>query len=213
MAEHQFHGRTLARSQALQLLFQAEATGRSVEDVLNDDFALSQGPLEDYARELALGADGMKDVLDEIIAESSRNWAIGRMPATDRNLLRIALFEMLREDDVAVAVTIDETVELAKYFGTDRSSKFVNGLLGHVASELEAGTDVEGEAAKRAEQTRAERERLAEEMAADDAADSGDESYEGYGYDDYDDGYEDYAYDSPSYYGGDDEDSYRDGEK
>lgn len=210
MAEHQFHGRTLARSQALQLLFQAEATGRSVEDVLKDDFAISQGPLEDYARELALGADGMKDVLDEIIAESSRNWAIGRMPATDRNLLRIALFEMLREQDVALAVTIDETVELAKYFGTDRSSKFVNGLLGHVADELEAGKDVEAEAAKRAEQTRAERARLAEEMAADEAVESGDDSYDDYDYEG--DGYEDYAYDSPSYYDGDN-DSYRDGER
>lgn len=202
MAEHQFFGRTLARSQALQLLFQAEATGRSVADVLDGEYALSQGPLDDYARELALGADAMLPVLDEIIVESSKNWAIGRMPATDRNLLRIALFEMLREDEVAVAVTIDETVELAKYFGTERSSKFVNGLLGHVASELEAGVDVEAKAAERAEQTRAERERAAEEEAEESAY--GDE------YDAYDGGYEDYTYDDPVYYS--DNGSYGDGE-
>lgn len=202
MAEHQFFGRTLARSQALQLLFQAEATGRSVADVLDGEYALSQGPLDDYARELALGADSLMPVLDEIIIESSKNWAIGRMPATDRNLLRIALFEMLREDDVAIAVTIDETVELAKYFGTEQSSKFINGLLGHVASELEAGVDVEAQATERAEQTRAERERAAEEEAEESA-------YDDYGA--YDDGYEDYAYDDPAYYSGDG--SYGDGSR
>lgn len=203
MAEHQFFGRRLARSQALQLLFQAEATGRSVEDVLKGDYVLSQGPLDDYGRELAVGADGMRPVLDQIIIDSSKNWAIGRMPATDRNLLRIALFEMLREDEVAIAVTIDETVELAKYFGTDQSSKFVNGLLGHVANELEAGKDVEAEAAERAEQTRAERERAASE--------DGGQPYDD-GYDDYD-GYVEYEYDNPPYYTEDDpEPPYGDGD-
>lgn len=195
MAEHQFFGRTLARSQALQLLFQAEATGRSVKDVLGGDYALSQGPLDDYARELALGADELRPVLDEIIAASSKNWALGRMPATDRNLLRIALFEMLREDEVAVAVTIDETVELAKYFGTEQSSKFINGLLGHVAAELESGKDVEAEASERAEQTRADRER-AEQEEAEEA--TYDDEYGAY------DGYDEYRFDDPSYYDGPD---------
>lgn len=150
MASRRFLGRTLARSQALQILFQAEAADRTVADVLDGPYALSDGPLDDFARSLALGADARRADLDCVIAWASTNWSIGRMPSVDRNLLRLALYEMLDVDEVAVAVTIDETVELAKAYGTDESSRFVNGLLGRVASSLEQGTDVV-EVARRAE--------------------------------------------------------------
>ena len=138
MARKRFHGRTLARSQALQLLFQAEATERSVEEVLSDDYALGDDePLDEFGRELALGADLMREDLDSIISRLSTNWSIDRMPSVDRNLLRLALYEMREVDEVAIAVTIDESVELAKAFGTDESSRFVNGLLGRAAKELD----------------------------------------------------------------------------
>lgn len=68
------------------------------------------------------------------------------MPAVDRNLLRLALFEILEMDAVDTAVAIDECVDLAKAYGTDESSRFVNGLLGKVARRLEAGEDVVGDA-------------------------------------------------------------------
>ena len=141
MSTH-FGGRTLARSQALQLLFQAEANARAVLDVLDGEYALSQGPLDDYARRLALGADERRPELDAVIAARSRGWSVARMNAVDRNLLRLALYEMLYVDEVDVAVTIDECVELAKAYGTDESSRFVNGILGRVADDLEAGVDV-----------------------------------------------------------------------
>lgn len=141
MSTH-FGGRTLARSQALQLLFQAEANLRSVEEVLAGEYALSEGPLDEYARTLALGADALRHDLDAIISQRSTRWALGRMNAVDRNLLRLALYEMLDVDEVDVAVTIDECVELAKAYGTDESSRFVNGLLGRVADDLDAGVDV-----------------------------------------------------------------------
>lgn len=141
MSTH-FGGRTLARSQALQLLFQAEANARAVLDVLDGEYALSQGPLDDYARRLALGADERRPELDAVIAVRSRGWSVARMNAVDRNLLRLALYEMLYVDEVDVAVTIDECVELAKAYGTDESSRFVNGILGRVADDLEAGVDV-----------------------------------------------------------------------
>lgn len=137
-----FGGRSLARSQALQLLFQAEANLRSVEEVLAGEYALSEGPLDEYARTLALGADARRHDLDAIISQRSTRWALGRMNAVDRNLLRLALYEMLDVDEVDVAVTIDECVELAKAYGTDESSRFVNGLLGRVADDLDAGADV-----------------------------------------------------------------------
>jgi N utilization substance protein B len=122
----------------LQLLFQAEATERSVQEVLDDAYALSDDePLDDFGRLLALGADEHRQEADSIIGRSSTNWTVERMPSVDRNLLRLAVYEMLYVDEVATAVTIDESVELAKAYGTDESSRFVNGLLGRVAQEIE----------------------------------------------------------------------------
>lgn len=137
-----FGARTRARSQALQLLFQSEVLARSVEDVLEGEYALSDGPLDEYASELALGVEGLCGDLDRIIAANSHAWSINRMPAVDRNLMRIALYEMLCKDDVEVAVAIDEAVVLAKAYGSDDTSRFINGLLGRVASQIEAGVDV-----------------------------------------------------------------------
>ncbi|MEE1044697.1 MAG: transcription antitermination factor NusB [Olegusella sp.] len=136
-----FGGRTLARSQALQLLFQAEAGDRSVEDVLDDGPCLESGPLDPYGRELALGVEDMLAELDSVIAARSVGWSVDRMPAVDRNLLRIALYEMLRVDEVDIAVAIDECVELEKAYGTDESPRFANGLLGVVADQIEEGKD------------------------------------------------------------------------
>ncbi|HIZ46907.1 MAG TPA: transcription antitermination factor NusB [Candidatus Olsenella pullistercoris] len=137
-----FGGRTLARSQALQLLFQAEANSRSVIEVLDGDYALSEGPLDDYARRLALGADERRPDLDALISARSTGWSLSRLNSVDRNILRLALYEMLSVEEVDIAVSIDECVELAKAYGTDESSRFVNGILGRVADDLEAGVDV-----------------------------------------------------------------------
>lgn len=143
MSSRMFLGRTLARSQALQLMFQAEATDRSVADVLEGPYALSdERPLEEFAEALALGTDARRADLDAVIDWASTNWSIDRMASVDRNLLRIALHEMLDVDEVAIAVTIDESVELAKAYGTDESPRFINGLLGRVASSIEKGEDV-----------------------------------------------------------------------
>lgn len=137
-----FGGRTLARSQALQLLFQAEASGRTVPEVLEGDYALEQGPLSDFGRQLAIGCDGVRHDLDAIIATRSKTWSINRMPSVDRNLLRLSLYEMIFVDEVDIPVAINEVVELAKAYGTDESSRFINGVLGRVADDMEAGVDV-----------------------------------------------------------------------
>jgi len=74
--------------------------------------------------------------LDELIAAHARNWSLARMPAIDRNLLRLALYELKDRPDVPVAVVIDEAVELAKRFSTDDSGRFVNGMLSAIAPKL-----------------------------------------------------------------------------
>lgn len=184
MAGTRFGGRTLARSQALQLLFQAEATGRIVDDVLSTEYALDEGPLDEYARELAVGTDGMLHELDAVIAVTSANWSVSRMPAVDRNLVRLALYEMLCVDEVDTAVAIDECVELAKAYGTDESSRFVNGLLGKVARRMEAGEDVVALALEQMSSQEAsdEAEETEEAEASDESADveapAGDEDAE-----------------------------------
>lgn len=134
MSGYKIMGRTLARAQAMQLLFQAEATGRTVEAVLQGDFALSEGPLDAYGRQIALGCADKISEVDALIARHSHGWDVARMPAADRNLLRVATWE-LRYTNLPASVVINEAVQLAKHYGTDESSGFVNGLLGMLWKE------------------------------------------------------------------------------
>jgi N utilization substance protein B len=140
-----FGERTWARSQALQILFQAEAVGRRVADVLAGDYAISEGPLLDYAVEVATNAADHSDVIDHVLGlKTASNWSLDRLNGVDRNILRIALAEMLFEDEVDTPIAINEAVVLAKAFGSDDSGTFVNGVLGSVARDLDAGIDVVG---------------------------------------------------------------------
>ena len=195
MSNKRFGGRTLARSQALQILFQAEATGRTVDEVLSTEYAISDGPLDPFGELIARGAGGMIPVLDVVISEASKHWTVPRMPAVDRNILRLAVYEMLEVDEVAVPITIDEFVELSKAYGTDESSRFVNGVLGRVADRIDAGEDVLGEARderarldEEERERREEEERKAAERAAEEAAVKAEDAPEGE-----DDGFEPYA--------------------
>ena len=162
-----FGGRTLARCQALQILFQAEACDRSVDDVLSGDYILSKGPLDEYGERLACGVGSHLPELDAVLSGAARNWSLSRMSSTDRNLLRLALYELLYVDEVEAAVSISECVELAKAFGSsDESSRFVNGILGRTQSESEAGGDVVEEGRRR------EAEEAGELAAAADAGEA-----------------------------------------
>ena len=123
-------GRTLARSQALQILFQSEMRKVSVEDVLAGDYTLSKGPLAPYAIEIARGVSANRDRIDSALRAVSANWTLERMPGADRNLLRAAVYELYFQ----VAV-INEAVEIAKAYGTDESAGFVNGVLGRIVRD------------------------------------------------------------------------------
>lgn len=161
-----YRGRTLARSQALQLLFQAEATDSPLERVLEGDFLISKGPLDPYALELCRGAYEYIDRIDCALRSIAKNWDLMRMPGADRNLLRIAVYEMrfLTDEEVSDAIVINEAVELAKAYGTDQSASFVNGVLGKIArSEELPGEDLYQELLA---EDRAREEAQAAEVAA-----------------------------------------------
>jgi transcription antitermination protein NusB len=91
--------------------------------------AQNDPPVSDYAGDLVRGVAEHLDRIDSLIAEHAEGWTLERMPAVDRNILRIAVLEMVWRDDVPDRVAIDEAVELAKAVSTDRSPAFVNGLL------------------------------------------------------------------------------------
>ena len=90
-----------------------------------------------FARELVEGVSGCVDQIDELVGQHARNWRVSRMAAVDRNVLRLAVYE-LRDTDTPVAIVIDQAVDLARRFGSDRSPSFVNGVLDAVAREVRA---------------------------------------------------------------------------
>jgi len=128
--------RTRARRQALQILYQRDITGESVSHILaQKSYSLEDGEPDEYCRELVAGVERYLTGLDETIGDVSENWAVSRMPLVDRNILRIATYEILYDAEVPPSVAINEAVELAKVYGGEDSSKFVNGVLGKIASK------------------------------------------------------------------------------
>ncbi len=132
-------GRTRARSQAVQLLFQAEAKDVPLEEVLGGDYLLSKGPLEDYARTLAEGCYRYLDTIDEVLDQALKNWSMPRLPRTDRNLMRIAIYEMRYADEL----TRTDESELPSANGTDADDSALSGSDDEtaVASDAAAETD------------------------------------------------------------------------
>ena len=132
-------GRTRARSQAIQLLFQAQVQDIDVFDLLAGGvYALEDGPLDPFGEELARGVAVNRISIERMLDNISRMWSYARMPMVDRCIMSVALFEMFCQDETPVSVAINEAVELAKAYAGDDSSAFVNGILGNVAKLAEA---------------------------------------------------------------------------
>ncbi len=127
--------RTKARKRALDLLFEAEARGVNVGDLLRERLAapVTPAPLNPYTATLVEGVVRHWRDIDELLTTYSQGWSLERMPAVDRAILRVGAFEVLYGADVPEAVAISEAVALATDLSTDESPKFVNGLLGRLA--------------------------------------------------------------------------------
>jgi transcription antitermination protein NusB len=120
------------------MLFAIDATGNDVDQAISDFWRELPGDAEgrQYADALVRGVRGDADKLDERIRAASQNWRLERMARIDRNALRLGTYELLTRTDVPRAVILDEAVELAKRFGGEESSKFVNGVLDRIADDL-----------------------------------------------------------------------------
>jgi N utilization substance protein B len=121
--------RSKARKRALDILFEAEMRGESPLSVLDSRTIHADPPVTSYAAELVRGVQAHRELIDELLTEHSRGWALDRMPAVDRNILRVGAYELLWASDVPEAVAISEAVLLAQDLSTDASPAFVNGLL------------------------------------------------------------------------------------
>jgi N utilization substance protein B len=128
--------RRKARAAALQVLYEFDLAGHDVEAALAyilDASGLS-GEDADFARRLVGGVIQNKEQIDQHIRKFAPAWPLEQISTVDRNILRLAIFEILLDNNVPVKVAINEAVELAKKFGSDSSSRFVNGVLGSVSA-------------------------------------------------------------------------------
>ena len=136
--------RRLAREIAFKILFQHDVGKNETEPVFSE-LVEENGLHQDYvpfAKELAEGALANMQVIDELLNKYLMNWEFDRLAAVDRNVLRLAAYELLYRDDIPTAVTINEALELSKAYNSEESAKFLNGVLDKLAREKK-GSEVE----------------------------------------------------------------------
>ena len=130
--------RTRSRELALQLLYQVDARGEEASTMM-DEFLEQEEPddqeVHAFARELVNGTSGARAEIDELLTAAAENWRLDRMALVDRNILRMAVFEMLHLEEIPAKVTINEAIELGKRFSTKLSGSFINGILDRIRRE------------------------------------------------------------------------------
>jgi transcription antitermination protein NusB len=130
--------RSKARKQALDLLYETDIRGTNVLETLASRDIPAEGPdarpIREYTRELVVGVSDNRRKIDELITTYAQGWDMDRLPAVDRNILRLGIYEILWSTDVPTSVAIDEALDLAKELSSDDSSKYIHGVLGRIAS-------------------------------------------------------------------------------
>jgi transcription antitermination protein NusB len=129
--------RSKARKLALDVLYAAEARGRAPAEFLAEQVDAGEGPTNEYTATLVRGVDERLPRIDELLSTYAEGWTLTRMPAVDRNVLRLGVFEVLWVDDVPDAVAVSEAVNLVRDLSTDESPAFVNGVLGNIVRDKE----------------------------------------------------------------------------
>ncbi|MDD4075712.1 MAG: transcription antitermination factor NusB [Eubacteriales bacterium] len=132
--------RKVAREVAMKLVFAKLAGGEDTYEAVLEKSGIDATPAEEdiaYADEVIAGIEAHAEEIDALIDDIAIGWKIERMPKVDLSILRIAVYEMQHRDDIPCSVSINEAVELAKEFGGDKSSSYVNGMLGTLAKRME----------------------------------------------------------------------------
>jgi N utilization substance protein B len=124
--------RTKARKRALDLLFAAEQRGENAVALLDSAVAEGEGPGNPYTADLVRGVAAEQARIDELLSDYSTDWSLERMPAVDRNVLRLGVWELLWSSEVPEHVAISEAMQLVRDLSTDDSPTFVNGVLGAI---------------------------------------------------------------------------------
>jgi N utilization substance protein B len=122
----------------LDILFETDIRGTSPMDLLNTRLVEVEGedsrPIREYTKELIVGVSDHRRKIDELISTYARGWDVDRLPTVDRNVLRVAIYEMLWCEAIPDAVAIDEAINLAKELSTDESAGYIHGVLGRISS-------------------------------------------------------------------------------
>ncbi|MDP1721200.1 MAG: transcription antitermination factor NusB [Candidatus Nanopelagicaceae bacterium] len=130
--------RSKARKQALDILFESDIRNSSPVELLSTRLHDIEGPdgrpVREYAQELVNGVVDHRRKIDELISTYAQGWDMDRLPVVDRNVLRIAIYELLWCEDIPDAVAIDEALTLAKLLSTDESAGYIHGVLGRISS-------------------------------------------------------------------------------
>src|SRR4030042_4157517 len=124
------------REAAVVLLYQSDLLGKDSEEILNNEKEFGR-KIDEFTSELVIGVNKNKKAIDREIVGVVENWTIDRIAIIDRNILRVAIFEMLYEKDIPLKVSVDEAIEIAKSLGQkDDTPKFINGILGRILTNI-----------------------------------------------------------------------------
>ena len=134
--------RSKARKQALDLLYEADIRGGSALEFLQSRDVVEDGPdarpIRDFTKELIAGIAENSRKIDELISTYAQGWDMDRLPAVDRNILRLAIYEIVWSTELADGIAIDEALTLAKELSTDESAGYIHGVLGKISSIKES---------------------------------------------------------------------------
>ncbi|MFZ9640635.1 MAG: transcription antitermination factor NusB [Candidatus Nanopelagicaceae bacterium] len=129
--------RSKSRKAALDLLYEADIRGRSASDLLSTRLSDEETYIREYTAQLLEGIATHRRKIDELIILHAQGWDMDRMPAVDRNILRIAIYELLWNKEIPEKVAINEALELAKVLSTDDSVSYINGVLSTIVTNRE----------------------------------------------------------------------------
>ena len=132
--------RRKSREGTLQILFQREFDDSNLDDIVNQFWKGKKASREikDYSHYLITGVTSHQDSIDRIIQSASEHWRLSRMAVVDRNILRMAVFELFYEEGIAPAIVINEAIEIAKKFSSDQAAQFINGILDAIRRKSDA---------------------------------------------------------------------------